>query len=597
MRLSPRGASAPPVGAHEIVGRNWCLSIVKSSAAGAWYPTVEEHTDDAGYRFFAGRLKKRTTGEALPSSFTRVRDSAATWDFHDAEPQGSWIALKFDRGRDELSITCDAWTHQRWFYAQRGESWYFANSLIFLRRIAGDDIDVEDRAIPYMLVFGHLPGRITPLAGVSLLTPGQVLTVTDGRGRHERRAQLAVQRAMTGQHERDIAASAWHDAANGVLRNLQQAVREDLQGVDSLVVPLSGGMDSRFMLACALDVLPRDKIVTYTFGDPRTMDQSIGAHLARKIGVAHVPLAMDRRPIEEVCQDGFEHAEGMVYAFPNFPLGPDRKAVLKPGSYVLSGYLGDCVFGSHDLNDTDPAHNTDERLLQRVFDRAAGPYLKEALALLANKQWDELGYQDLVKATPGDTLTQRYERWHYETHCVNRVQYALFVFRDRAFYLTPFVDRQVWDHTLTLSEAMRHRQRAYLLAMKQGYPALHAQPTRRNLGLSGTVRSRAVTVVKRVWHDSLSRVDSALWRSTGRSVYFDPRQLYGSRQELRQAQYHAAITEAVEGLKKNPVFDRKALDALLTRYRRREPVSTHMLRALITVREWERRYGRASSPT
>ena len=82
---------------------------------------------------------------------------------------------------------------------------------------------------------------------------------------------------------------------------------------------------------------------------------------------------MDRRPVEEVCDDGFTHAEGMTYVFPNFPSGPDRKAVLPPGSYVLSGYLGDLVFGDHDMNDRDPAHNTSEHLLKRVHARASGP--------------------------------------------------------------------------------------------------------------------------------------------------------------------------------------------------------------------------------
>jgi hypothetical protein len=499
--------------------------------------------------------------------------------------------LKFDRANDELSIACDLWAHQRWFYAEHQGTWYFSNSLVLVHQVAGGNIGVERRAIPYLLIFGYLPGRISPLTGVSVLLPGEVLTVTRGRMRREQRAEMRVERAVTGQGPEDIAPRAWLEAAAGILGHLQEAVRDDLTGVEQVVLPLSGGMDSRFLLGCAMDVLPRDKIVTYTFGDPRTMEQKIATRVAKVAGVEHVQLAMDRRPVEEVCDDGFAHAEGMTYVFPNFPLGPDRKAVLPPGSYVLSGYLGDLVFGAHDVNDRDPAHNTSEYLLKRVHARASGTYLKEALSLLASDRWDELGYEDMVAATPGESLAEKYERWHNQIHCVNRVQYALFVFRHRAFYLTPFVQHKIWNYSRSLPEAVRANERGYFQAMKLGYPVLYAQPTRRNLGLPARMRTRALTILQKTWYRTLNRLDDAAWRSTGRSLYFDPRQLYATRRELRQSQYHAAISDSVALLKQTPAFDPKGLDALLARYRARLPISTHMLRALLTLREWERRYG------
>ena len=138
----------------------------------------------------------------------------------------------------------------------------------------------------------------------------------------------------------------------------------------------------RFMLGCALDSLPRDRIVTYTFGDPRTLDYQIARGLARKLGVRHVPVAMDRRPVDEICADGFEHTEGMAPVFPNSPLGPDRKELLEPGTYVLSGYMGDVAFGSRDMDDYDPAHNTSDFLFKKVLERASGSYVQEVAAAI-----------------------------------------------------------------------------------------------------------------------------------------------------------------------------------------------------------------------
>ncbi len=564
------------------------MSVTKSMAAGPWYPTVDEHVDDAGYRFFAGRLTKHKASEAFPSGVELVQGSAGDWTFDGGEPDGSWMGLKFDRQNDEVSIACDQWLHQRWFYAQHNDVWYFSNSLVFLRQVAGRGVGIERRAVPYLLLFGYVPGRITPLKGVSLLLPGEAVTVSRGQMRRTKRTQLKVKRVMTGQRSGDLSSSIWRGYAEGILGQIQQAVRDELDGIDRIVVPLSGGMDSRFVLGCAMDVLPRDRIVTYTFGDPRTLDQKIGKGLARKLGLEHVSVAMDRRPVDDVCADGFEQTEGMFFVFPNSPLGPDRRELLKPGTCVLSGYVGDVVFGSHDVDDLDPAHNTDDFLFKKVFAHA---HSKEALPLLTASHWDEMGYENYVRATSGDSLAERYERWFYEVHCPNRVNYMLFVFRNRAFYLTPFVQQKVWEYSLRLPESVRRRESGYFMAMKLGYPVLHAHPTSRNTGFSAGVQSRALRGIQRAYYQSMNALDDVLWKSIGRSPYFDPRQYYGHRHELQQPMYHSAVTECIKDLGQSPAFHRKGLDELLARYRSRLPVSTHILRALFTAREWERRYG------
>jgi len=587
IKFHPRGGAAAAASPEEIPGRHWSLTVTKSLSEGPWYPTVEEHADEAGYRLFAGRLTQHKAGDPLPAGLNLTAGAAADWRLDGGEPDGSWLALKFDRRNDEVSITADQWVHQRWFYTQRGEDWYFANSLLFLRRIAGGDLRIERRALPYLMVFGYLPGRITPLKGVSSLLPGEVITVSRGQMRSTSRTQLPVKRSLTGQTPRDISPQAWSEYTAQILGTIQEAVRNELEGVSEIVLPLSGGMDSRFMLGCALDVLPRERILTYTFGDPRTLDQKIAKALCRKLGLENVTVAMDRRPIDEACADGFMHSEGMTFALPNTPLGTDRRAVHKPGTYVLSGILGDVAFGSRDVNDRDPTHNTDDFLFKRVL---AHGYAKEALPLLAAPHWDEMGYERQVRATPGESLIERFDRWAYGTHWVGRLSYHIFVFRDRAFYLAPCIERKVWDLSLTLPEAVRQRQRGYFEAMKLGYPQLHAYPTARNMGLAPGLQSRPLRALLRAWYGTLNALDDGLWKATGRTWYFDPRQFYGHRHELQQPSYRAAIEECIAYLKKTPAFDPRGLDALLARYRGRQPISTHILRGLLTAREWERRY-------
>ncbi|MGH8222631.1 MAG: hypothetical protein ACREQZ_06625, partial [Woeseiaceae bacterium] len=147
MTFCRRGTTTESIGSHKISGQNWSLTVTKSTSDGPCYPGVEEDSDEAGYRFFAGRLTRRRAGEALPSGFTLVHGSAGEWNFGDGEPDGSWIGLKFDRKQDKVSIACDMRVHQRWFYGRHNGTWYFSNSLVFLRQVAGGDVDIERSAI------------------------------------------------------------------------------------------------------------------------------------------------------------------------------------------------------------------------------------------------------------------------------------------------------------------------------------------------------------------------------------------------------------------------------------------------------------------
>jgi hypothetical protein len=141
-----------------------------------------------------------------------------------------------------------------------------------------------------------------------------------------------------------------------------------------------------------------------------------------------------------------------------------------------------------------------------------------------------------------------------------------------------------------LAEAMRRNERAYYLAFKLGYPSLHAIPTARNPGWSADVQNRTLIRAQRAWRAAMMKADDALWRATGVSLYFNPKQLYEHRHALRAPEYHGPVNDCIDQLKHHPAFDASGLEALRARYRNRLPVPPHMLRALFTVREWLRRY-------
>jgi asparagine synthetase B (glutamine-hydrolysing) len=232
------------------------LQVYRDEADGYYYPHVAERVSDTSHRFFAGRLTGVPASKSLPADHPVSSNNAADWSFPSGEPDGSWIALKYDRERDALSIAADVFNVQRWYYHRRGEQWYLANSLRYLfRTVPG--LEIEWRAAPYMLHYGYLPRRLTPLKDVAQLDAGEVLTISRGIGSVSRRVHLPV-------HRRPILESGNH--AESVANAVYGAVSREISDLDHLMLPISGGMDSRFLLGCALSILPPEKITTLTFG-------------------------------------------------------------------------------------------------------------------------------------------------------------------------------------------------------------------------------------------------------------------------------------------------------------------------------------------
>ena len=171
-----------------------------------------------------------------------------------------------------------------------------------------------------LLRYGFVPGPLTPLRSVCKLEAGDVLTITRERVTVAPRP-LASFPAAT---------------ADALTSRLLEAVARETDGLNSIVLPLSGGLVSRALLGAALAVFPREAITTLTYGHPRSWDFRLGAALAQKFGVRHLALEPDLRPLAEILNDNFVTQEGCGDIVSDVPLGPYTGA-LSNAAPVLSG--------------------------------------------------------------------------------------------------------------------------------------------------------------------------------------------------------------------------------------------------------------------
>lgn len=127
-----------------------------------------------------------------------------------------------------------------------------------------------------------------------------------------------------------------------ILREVCGAPAGDLH-----VVPLSGGGDSRLLLALLLEAGLRDRLVAVTFGSPGTLDFELGRRVARRAGVRHEEIDLTRVPIDQAGLEAcIARHPGMSTAWDDYfnELIPAR---FGPDAVYWSGYMANTINGVH----------------------------------------------------------------------------------------------------------------------------------------------------------------------------------------------------------------------------------------------------------
>ncbi|MCG5525275.1 hypothetical protein LRB11_10075 [Ectothiorhodospira haloalkaliphila] len=114
------------------------------------------------------------------------------------------------------------------------------------------------------------------------------------------------------------------------------------------IVPISGGWDSRLILAALRE--RTDKIVAVTFGDPGQLDYEIGARVADVAQVNHVALRLSQTMVDWNVLKDSAYAAPWTYmpdAFFNSAAYERGRRSAGPGASAWSGFLGDPLTGGH----------------------------------------------------------------------------------------------------------------------------------------------------------------------------------------------------------------------------------------------------------
>lgn len=337
----------------------------------------------------------------------------------------------------------------------------------YSRRMAdqGRQKTINAKAVELFLHLGYVPGNLTLFDGVFCLPSRCAISLGPHNWKIEKR--YYYRDIVDPGRYRGVAARELADLGGrlflGVVERLYQ------RGARA-VVPLSGGYDSRAILAALLEVTEAKNIQTYTYGTPNTLDYEIGPVIARTVGVRHRRYDLTRLDVtEEKLRRTAELTDGNTDLFQPVYL-VDVIESLGTDATIWSGYTGDGIGGSHFRHHS--RSDTDSAVAEFVATESVRLLPPERLSGEAR---DQIETQSAYKG-----VLDIHEEVFFVNHVERYTTSQLFL--NNRSYCVPYMDDEFLAFMWGVEARHREHKRLFNQIWRTRYPSIFGQPLKENCG-------------------------------------------------------------------------------------------------------------------
>jgi asparagine synthetase B (glutamine-hydrolysing) len=252
---------------------------------------------------------------------------------------------------------------------------------------------------------------------------------------------------------------------------LKQAITESFELNRTHLVPISGGLDSRAILAGLLEHTDAHRIQTYTFGTPGTLDYDIGYEIAKKLGTTHTAFDLTQHVYtQDELEDISRRVDHQTLLFHHWPVwAVDQRF---RGTVVWSGFLGEALTGSHRLK--TPADSLTTAIRNFIV---TNRYVKSVTLRPDGNDFTELLDRPVIDKN-GLTLDEQLDLRNRQTKYI-----APHVLMRKYEWCTPFLFQPWIDFILSIPDENRQGQRLYKKLLRHAFPTAFSHRTKSAGGL------------------------------------------------------------------------------------------------------------------
>jgi len=306
------------------------------------------------------------------------------------------------------------------------------------------------------------------------------------------------------------------------------------------LVPISGGLDSRAILAGLLEFTEASNICTYTFGIPDSFDYIIGNYIAEKIGTNHTIFNLNNESFfQEELEDISLRIDHQGILFHHWPVW---KVDEKFGKHIhWTGLLGDPITGSKLLNQESDS-----------VEKAKNSFIYKNS--FSNKLSTKSSINHLIQlpSLDNDSLTID-EQLDFENR---QLKYIIpNVIMKNYSFKAPFLYPPLMNFMLSIDNKYREKQSLYKNILLHLYPLPFSYKIKANYGLSLNANPLLISINK-----INNKITSFLGFSKNRNLnYLDFCESIREKPDLKEL-----ISSNIYDLKKRDIIDWIDIERMLT---------------------------------
>jgi len=247
---------------------------------------------------------------------------------------GAFFLLLWEPSTRTLVAANDRFGMYPMYWGQRGDRFCLASRVLASVLAGASTGEWNDAAIATFLTIDDFLGETTLLRDVEAFPQATLLTKRDNTLEWSRYWRYDYTPRKAGVSLPALGAE--------VGEKFVQAVKRQCAGKDRVGITLSGGLDSRCLLAATAKLgVP---VNTYTWGKNRCFDRLYAKDAANHFGSTHHDVEYQYENFERCSAQGAQIAEGLVNVF-DFHMLTHLHVMAGKSDVVLNGFAGDLILG------------------------------------------------------------------------------------------------------------------------------------------------------------------------------------------------------------------------------------------------------------
>lgn len=381
---------------------------------------------------------------------------------------GSFIVAIFDG--DAVLLFNDHSASRQAFYSFRSGCLYFAPEIKGLLRYSAIDRSVNEEAFLSFFVNGALSSGQSFYRQIRPLQPGSMVKVQNGECVESRYFHYRPNGCG-----KDLGEGHYEEALSEAMLG---AVRRRMRRLDTMVVPLSGGIDSRGILGCIHRLAGGSRLKTVSWGFDETTtgcDARVARKVADLLGTEHHFIQRKSAGFESSFEELFYRLDGLTDDAWMHHSELGAVATIRCGLHASAIWRGEECFGHWPR----PVSEFAARMNSGYHALTDHPELQRLFTAPVRSRFASLAEQDLRRLAdecPVSDLTDRRDYWYYYER--------LFHYHTRGSYFkmtavevkSPWLDKSLLRLLESLPVPYRTERMLYKKALARLFPELMAIP-------------------------------------------------------------------------------------------------------------------------